>query len=804
MTDAQELCHHCGLPIPPGEIVTEERGTKTLGFCCRGCLGAYRIIHGAGLDRFYRERNWQEPGTPAGAFTIDFDDAALAGQVVTTPGGAEIAFLLEGIRCATCVWLNEKVLTGLPGVTEARVNYATHRVRVRFDPNRTSPGALFAAVSALGYRPRPDSRQAEHQARQAQRRSLLIRFGTAAFLSLQLMGFSLALYGGYFRGMDAGTRQLLQIFAAAVTTPVVFYAGAPFLQGAWRSLRNGVPNMDLLVALGVLAAYGYSLYALASGGEVYFDSAAMIVTLILLGRLLENGARQQAAAGIERLLELAPDTALRLDAEGPRPVESALLQAGDLVLVRPGDRVPVDGAIVDGTTEVDEAVVTGEVLPVLRQPGDRLVSGSLNLTTAVTLRAACGARDSFLARITRLVEEAQARTAPVQRLADRLAARFVPGVILLAGGTWAYWSWQGAGPAQPLLHAVAVLVVACPCALGLATPTAVLVATGTGARRGIFFRGGDILEKLGRLEQVAFDKTGTLTRGRPEVVDIAPAEPGMTKQALLELAARAESGSAHPLARGILEAAARQGVTVPLTGGGRVHPGMGIALETAEGRLLVGNREFLAEAGVAVPPSPASALTEVLVARDGRFLGAIHLEDLPRQGAAELVTALRQLGLGTTLLTGDRPETGARLATALGLDASHGALTPAMKADWVAARQAAGQGVLMVGDGINDAPALATAEVGCAMAGGTDIALESSDLVLTRPDLAGVGVALRLARRTLGIIRQNLFWAFLYNLLALPLAASGRLAPIHAAAAMALSSVCVVGNSLRLASRRGL
>ncbi len=792
-------CAHCDQSIPPGELIRDQCAGRQIGFCCQGCRGAFQIIHGAGLGRFYRDRQWEESGLPAGAYRLGIDATALEQQVRNVPGGAELTFLIEGIRCATCVWLNEKILGRLPGVLEARLNYASHRARVRFDPGLADPAAIFDAVGALGYLPRLDGSDARRQLRLADRRRLLVRFGTAVFLSLQLMGFSLALYAGYFQGMAANVKQLVQWLAALVATPVVFYAGSSFLVGAWRSLRNRAPGMDLLIALGVLAAYGYSLVALVRGGEVYFDSAAMIVTLVLLGRLLENGARQRAAEGIERLLALAPSSACRLTATGQETVESSGLRPGDRILIRPGERLPVDAEVIDGSSEFDEAVVSGEPLPVLHGPGDGVLSGILNLSTAVTLRVTSSAADSFLARMAALVEEAQARKAPIQRLADRLAALFVPLVILLATATALFWIAYGAGEGTALLHAVAVLVVACPCALGLATPIAVMVATGAAARRGIFFRGGDVLEQVGRLQLVAFDKTGTLTLGQPVVCALRPA-PGVSAEELLRNAAEVESGSSHPLARAILAAAARRGLAIPFAAGARTIPGRGASLGAGTERRLVGTRGFLVGEGVPLPAATnGPALTEVHVSHGADYLGVILLDDPLRPEAATTIAALRRQGLATAILSGDRTETVMRLGSELGIGQSCGALIPAEKASWIEARRNSGLRVMMVGDGINDAPALSTADAGCALAGGTDIALETSDLVLTRPDLGRLVEALGLGRRTLRIVRQNLFWAFIYNLVALSLAVSGRLAPIHAAAAMALSSLCVVGNSLRLA-----
>jgi Cu2+-exporting ATPase len=795
------ICEHCALPIPPSDLVSEEVDGVYRNFCCQGCRGAWLIITGTGLGRFYRQRSWHEPGLPEGAFADPYNDAYLARFVEHGQDADELSFVVEGLRCASCVWLNEKLLATLDGVVTARVNYATHRARVRFDPQRITPAGLFAAVSRLGYLPRPFTRDAAHQARERERRALLTRLGAALFLSMQLMGYSLALYAGYFQGMDAGAKWLLQLFAALVATPVVFYSGWPFLAGAWRSLRYRSAGMDLLVAMGILAAWGASMYALMAGGEVYFDTAAMIVTLLLTGRLFENGARRQAASGVDRLLQLAPDTAQRLDEQGvPSTVDSASLQPGERIMVRPGERFPIDGRILAGTTEVDCAAATGEPLPRTLGPGDPALAGTMNLTTAVTVTVERPAADSFVARVARLVEEAQSRRAQVQLLADRIAAWFVPMVAVLATLTWLYWHLAGNPAVSPLLAAVAVLVIACPCALGLATPTAILVASGAAAARGILFRGGDILEVAAHLDLAAFDKTGTLTEGQPRLVAIEPAAG--TDEQLLVLAAGAEGGSTHPLAVGVLAEARRRHLDVALLPTVSTLPGRGLVAETPTGKLLVGSRKLLAEHGIGIPVQPETPATVIHIALAGTYRGRLLFEDPPRCGARELIEVLRQRGIVTLLLSGDSQAAAERLAGQLGIDEVYGELTPEGKCQHLQEKRAAGRRVLMVGDGINDAPALALADVGCAMAGGTDIALATSDLALTRPDLYRLQEALQLAKRTISIIRQNLFWAFIYNLVALPLAAMGQLAPIHAAAAMAVSSLCVVGNSLRIRNAR--
>ncbi len=792
----QDPCDHCGLPIPEADLVVDHIQGKDHRFCCHGCQGAYRIITGSGLGDFYQRRDWSETGLPQGAYENLYDDAALQAYVFPTTGGAEISLLLEGIHCASCVWLNEKYLSSLDGVHEARVNYGTHRARVQFDPARVRPSELFDAIAGIGYLPRPYSADNAQLAADRERRSLLTRFGTAVFLSMQLMGYSLALYAGYFQGMDPKAQTIIQWFAGGVTTPVVFYAGWPFLTGAWRSVRNRAPNMDLLIGLGVLAAYGYSVYALIAGGEVFFDTAAMIVTLILAGRLFEGAARRQAGAGVDRLLRLAPSRCKRWIGSATEEIDTSQVQIGDRLLISPGERFPVDGTLETGPTEIDEAAVTGEPLPVTRNTGEEVLSGTMNLASAVTLCVTHPATESFIARVSRLVEEAQARQAPVQRMADQVAAWFVPCVLLVACATALYWGTT-ADPTLAVLRAVAVLVVACPCALGLATPTAVLVATGAAAENGILFRGGDILEKTGRLTTAAFDKTGTLTRGKPQVVSIHPL--GVSESFLLQTAAEAEWGASHPLAQGILSAARERGVKIPPTQGGTVMPGRGVEKRTDRGVLRVGSALFLQEAGIELPQHDlATDATEVHIAQNEIYLGAIILNDLIRPGATDCLRRLQKSGLNTALLTGDRQTTGERIGKPLGIGQIEGGLSPEQKARWIETQEKNGRKVIMVGDGINDAPALSTASVGCAMAGGTDIALETSDLVLTKPELGRVADAVQLAQKALRIIRQNLFWAFIYNLTAIPLAISGNLAPIHAAGAMALSSICVVGNSLRL------
>ena len=795
MPPADELtCVHCAEKFPPTDLVTEEIDGTTHNFCCYGCRGAYLIIRGAGLEHFY-QRPDRQAGTLKEAFNLRFDDAYLAGFVRHHEAGDEISLIVDGIRCASCIWLIERLLPKHPGILSVRVNFATHRVLVRFAGTEISAAQICRKLADIGYLARPYSLDELQQSAHREMRSLLMRFGTAVFLTMQLMGFSLALYAGYFQGIDPQTKSMLEYFAALVTTPVVFYSGYPFIRGAWISLRNRQPNMDLLIALGTLCAYFYSLYAMTTGAEVYFETAAMIITLILAGRLIEAGARRKAAAGIDRLLKLAPAHALRYEDGVWNEVDSQQLQPGDLIQLKAGDRLPVDGIVARGTSEIDEAAVTGEPLPVLKESGDQVVSGTLNLNGTIEVHVTSAAADSFLARMTAIVEQAQTDQAPIQRLADRVAGVFIPIVLLIAAATFIYWHLRDGAA---LLNAVSVLVVACPCALGLATPTAVMIATGRAAEAGVLFRGGDILEAASRINCLAFDKTGTITMGRPHVVGISVRDRHgeANEEQLLQWLADVEAGSHHPLARGILKEAARRGITPAAVDTSITHTGLGIEAWQGNTHLVAGNRRFLKEQGIDLPETATAGRSEVHLARDGRYIGLVTLDDEIRPDAQQMFNDLRRHGYTSLLLTGDREDVARRICSLLAIDTWHAELTPEQKALQIAALAPAA--VMMVGDGINDAPALSKATIGCAIAGSTDIAVESADIILTRPHLANIPFALQLAQKTLVNIKQNLAWAFSYNLIAIPLAVSGLLAPVYAAAAMAISSICVLLNSLRL------
>ncbi|HEX8908651.1 MAG TPA: heavy metal translocating P-type ATPase [Anaeromyxobacteraceae bacterium] len=795
-------CDHCLLAFPEREAVRAEVGGAARVFCCTGCRGVAQLIAAEGLSGFYAGRRWDEPGLAADP-EQPVDAASFREAVRTVDGLSQLDVYVDGIRCASCVWLNERLLARLPGVVSARVNYATHRARVRWDPAAATLEGVLGRIRAAGYEPKPYTESERQRAQDAETRDLLIRLGTAFFLATQLMIYSAALYAGYFQGMEPGMRRLMEVIALGLTLPVFLYSGAPFLRSAARGLRAGRCNMDVLIVLGSGAALAYSAYQMARGGEVYFDTAAMIVTLVLAGRYVEARARGRASEAVARLSRLLPREA-RVQGRGLVPL--AAVAVGDLVEVVPGERVPLDGEVVEGASEVDEALLTGEARPVPKRAGDAVIGGTVNLHGAFTFRVTRVGEDTVLSGIARAVESAQAEKPRLQVLADRVTGWFVPAVLALAAGTVALHLARGAPLHQALMTGVAVLVIACPCSLGLATPIAVLLATGEATARGLLARNGDVLERAAGVTHVVLDKTGTLTRGTPVLREVVRFEGAPGREELVRLVAAVERRSEHSLGRALVEAARALPGPELEVGDFTAVPGRGVAGSAGGRPVLVGNRAFLAEGGIAVPeeaaragaPFEAEGDTVLHAAIGGRLAALLVVSDVLRDEAPEALRELRALGLDLAIVSGDGAATTSAVARRAGIARFLAEATPLDKQRELARLQAAGARVLMAGDGINDAPALTRADVGAAMGRGTDVTLESADAVLVRDDLRLLPALVRLGRRTTRVIRQNVFWAFFYNVVAIPLAVAGVLHPIVAAAAMAASSLFVVGNSLRV------
>lgn len=724
--------------------------------------------------------------------------------MISVPSTQEIHLQIEGMTCAACVARVERALKRVTGVHEAVVNLATESATLQVDPTVARLEQLLEAVENAGYRAQPLSDEAspslpsERSAQElrASRRRLL----ASVVLTLPVFVLSMAIHHPSYP---------IQLLMLALTTPVQFVIGAPFYVKAWHALRAHTATMETLIVLGTSAAYFYSLAATFwLGGAVYYETAGVIITLITFGKYLEARAKGRARQAIERLMRLAPQVATRLRDGQEEQVPVSAVQVGDLLLVRSGEQVPVDGVVVQGAAAVDESMLTGESVPVEKRPGDTVAAGTLNTDGVLTIRAQRVGSDTYLAQIVRAVERAQAGKAPVQRLADTVAGVFVPIVLLIALGTFVVWLVVlKAGFTTAMIHAVGVLVIACPCALGLATPTAVLVGTGRGAELGVLVKDAETLERARQIDTVVLDKTGTLTLGKPAVGQFQVLN-GMPEGELLRLTAGAEAGTTHPLGMAIVRFAQEHGVTVPLPEQIHTVAGRGVLAQIEGYRVTAGTPRLLEENGVTLSEEmrrfvqdwQSQGYTTVLVAVNDEPAGVFALRDEPHPSSRQAVERLQEMGLEVWMVTGDQRTVADAIAREVGIPPSHvlAEVMPEEKAQQVARLQAQGRRVAFVGDGINDAPALAQADVGIAMGEGTDIALESADIALLKSDLNGVVTALNLSRATVRTIRQNLFFAFVYNVLGIPLAAMGYLSPMLAALAMSLSSVSVVTNALRL------
>ena len=733
-----------------------------------------------------------------------------------------------GMSCAACVRRVENAIREVPGVTDVAVNLATARATVSHIPGWAGIEAVRRVITEQGYDYLgiPDDTREDPigAAREKEIRDLKIRFAVGIVLSIVIFVGSMRHWFPFLMGIP---RQPLLIALFLLTTPVVFWVGSRFFSGAIKAARQKTTDMNTLVAVGALAAWLYSSLAtffprfFSEAGilpHVYYDGAAFIVTLIILGRLLEARAKGRTSQAIQRLMGMKPKTArvIREGVERDIPIDQVVKD--DWIVVRPGEKISTDGVVVSGSSSVDESMLTGESMPAAKVEGAEVFAATLNRTGSFTFRATRIGAETALAQIIRLVEEAQGSKAPIQRLADRVASIFVPAVFGIAVVTFAVWYFwvPDAAFSRALLNFVSVLVIACPCALGLATPTAVMVGTGLGAENGILIKGGESLENAYRLRTVVFDKTGTLTRGEPEVTDMIPAR-GVDPKNLLQVALDIEAASEHPLARAVLERGKRAGLVADAVTGFEAMSGLGVKAFRDGKALLLGNRRLLEKEGVVAGgadiDSEAVRLagdgkTSVFVAEGGRLLGLLGFSDQPKPSASAAIAELKGMGLKVAMITGDNEGTANAMGKTLGIDRILSEVLPGDKAAEIHRLREAGEIVAMVGDGINDAPALAAADIGIAIGAGTDVAIEASDITLMRDDLLAVPRAIRLSFETMRTIRQNLFWAFIYNIIGIPVAA-GVLYPLwgillnpeFAAAAMAMSSVSVVGNSLRLRRR---
>jgi len=819
---AVTTCFHCGLPVPgsAGAWSVDLDGAER-PLCCAGCEAVARAIVGSGGADYYRLRTELPPqGRELVPAFLDqlavYDHPAVQRTMVRDAGELkEAALLLEDLSCAACVWLAEKSVGGLAGVREFSINYATRRALVRWDPAVATLSRILAAIAAIGFTAHPYDRERAQEGLARERRDRLLRFLVAGALGMQVMTLAVALYAGAFSGMEAPFRQFFRWASLLLSAPVLLYSARPFFAGAFRDLAHRRVGMDVPVALGLTLAYFGSVWAtIADRGEVYFDSVVMFVFLLLGARVLELVARERAVREQESVVRSAPATARRLDAGNGGPgaetiVASVELAVGDRVRVLPGESVPADGVIEDGLSSLDEALLTGESVPVERAAGERVIGGSVNVESPLIVRVTAVGEGTVLSALLALVEQALAAKPEIARVADRTAQWFVRRILVLAAGVGLYWAW--ADPERVLPTVISVLVVSCPCALSLATPVALAAASGALARRGLLATRGHAIETLGRADLFVFDKTGTLTTGKLRVDAVEPQAPWSAAE-VLAVAAALERGSEHPIARAIATASAAAAAAgspalLPELSDLRSVPGRGLTATCGGERLALGSPGFVAaQLGLTLPEEIAALAarerTLVVLAGESGVRGAILLDDSLRPESPALVADLRRAGKRVLLLSGDEPGAVRRIAAAAGIAEWEGSASPERKVARVRELTASGAVVAMIGDGVNDAAALAAAPVSVAMGSGAYLAARAADAVLLSNRPQDLGFAVRHAALTLRRVKQNFALAFGYNLIVIPLAAMGRIPPWAAAIGMSASSAMVVLNALRLRDSR--
>lgn len=809
---AQEAdCYHCGLPIPPETQHYVRIDGRDRRMCCVGCEAVARSIVDNGLVDYYRHRDAM-PETRREAMPVElqelglFDHPDFQKSFVRPVGDheREASLILEGITCAACVWLNEKHVARQEGVSAVEINYATRRVRVRWDERRIKLSDILGAIQAIGYRAYPYDAERSEQIADRERRSMLWRVFVAGFGMMQVMMYAFPVYVAGEGDMSWNMELLMRWASLLLTLPVVLYSAAPFFQRAVRDIRLRRLGMDVPVAVGVGSAFLASLWAtLTDGPEVYFDSVTMFVFFLLGGRYLEMVARQKAVRGVEELGKVLPSFAERLagwpEQLAAERVPASQLAAGDVLRVRPGEVIPADGVVVEGVGDVNEALLTGESLPVAKRAGDLLTGGSINVSSPLLFRVEHVGDETRLAAIRRLMERAATEKPRVATQSDKVAEWFIVTLLALASLTGIAWYFIDSERA--LWVFVSVLVVACPCALSLATPTALTVGTDAMARMGVLVTRGHAIETLANATHFVFDKTGTLTHGRMRLDEVLPLG-GRNAAELTALAAAIEQGSEHPVAAGLREAA--QDMALPAGHALRAETGQGMQGVMNGEAFWIGRPQYVAEAAGLTPPTVLETFAErggtvVALASAAGWQGLFRLADTLRAGAGPLVRQLAEDDIELGVLSGDAPRAVAAVADELGIAEAHGGMSPQGKQAWIAGLQKTPTAVVaMVGDGVNDAPVLAQAHVSVAMGGGTELARNQADIVLLNENLGSLGQAVLLARKTLRIIRQNLWWSFAYNFTSVPLAMLGLVTPWMAGVGMAGSSLLVVLNAMRL------
>jgi len=799
---AGATCYHCGLPVTDAAAPAHAAPEGVRRFCCVGCEAVSLFIHGAGLDDYYRLRSEKAPRPDAAASSRDtvalYDEPAILARFATrrADGTMEADLIVEGMTCAACAWLVEHAIERVPGVAGAHVNFATRRARVRWREDDARASAIFACVMDCGCKAWPFEAGRLALVEEAERRSMLRRFLVAALGMMQVMMYAAPAYLAGEGEITADVASLMRWAGLLLTVPVIAYSAAPFFRNAWQDLRARRLGVDVPVCLGLAAAFTASVFSTLRGsGAVYFDSVTMFVFFVTGARYLERAGLERAGRSLQRLAALVPSAARRMHAGGEEVVSAAQLRPGDRVLVRAGESVPADGLLASTHATVSEALLSGESAPLERRCGERVLGGSLNCGDAFIVRVTHAGADTVLSTLRRMMELAAAARAPWVEAAQKASGVFV--VVILAVSALAALAWLAVDPSRALWVAISVLIVTCPCALSLATPAAMSAATGALARRNVVVTKVRAIEALAGATDFVFDKTGTLTLGRPRLVETVALGHSTSGRALA-MAAALGADSPHPLDQAIRDAA--HGLHWPVASLARRTAGRGIEALVAGRRCRLGSVEFCRDLNGIEPPAidTRHAHSIAWLADEQGWIAALHIADALRPGAGEAMESLRALGISLHLLSGDDARVAARAAERLGIANMQGGATPAGKQAYVRGLQARGARVAMVGDGINDAPVLAQADVSVAMGGGADLAQVRADAVLASDSLEDLVRAVRIARKARAVVRENLAWALAYNLAVIPLAVAGQVTPLAAAIAMSASSLLVVANALRI------
>jgi Cu2+-exporting ATPase len=809
-----EKCYHCGQSIASEALVQSEVGGEQRDFCCHGCAGACEAIYEAGLDSFYqratKDETWQPPqAVPKDLAMYDHDE--IQSQFVTSLGEVrEITLMADGIHCAACVWLIEHRLAKESAILMANVNFTTRRIKLRWDNRDILLSRILQILAELGYASTPYDPQLSQKALEAYNRGLLYRFAFAAFAMMNIMWVSISLYFG--AADDAQYKQFFHWVALALATPTLLYSGQPFFIGAWQALRGRRLGMDVSIALGILTTYGYSLYVTLvpeSGGAVYFDTLVDFMFFLLLGRYLESISKSKAVDATHRLLELQPKVARKRVDDGSEKLEAVrLLKAGDLVWVHPADRIPVDGIVVEGDSHINEAMLTGESRAVHKRIGDKVSAGTHNQEGALLVEVQQLLADSMLGRIIALVEEAQGSKAPIQRTADAVVPWFVATTLSLAIFALVFWWWQS-GLDTAIMAATAVLIVTCPCAFGLATPMAIAVASGVGARLGILIKHGAVLERLSQTTHVVFDKTGTLTSGKMDVAAWQSWRADGDIAQVWAVFAALEQRSEHALAQALFAFAQKQEIQSIESLGFMTLSGRGVQAQIDGVLWQAGSVGWMTELSVSlsddvllwIAAQETQGRTLVCLSCVGELVATVAVGDVLREDAVSVIQALKARGIVVSMVTGDRQAVADAFAAQLGGMAVQAEVLPSDKDAALRALQGDGRVVVFVGDGVNDAPALVRADVGIALGSGTEVSVDSAQVVLLNDRLQSVLTSIDLSRVALRTIRQNIGMSLLYNAIMVPLAVAAKLTPLMAAIGMPISSLLVIGNAARIRGR---